>query len=132
MGASMEIAEISTPMWYKVTLEAGEDLFQALKGFFQKEKLKEAYVLSCIGSLEKVVLAYPKTRQIPPEIDRISLEGLFEINGISGNIKKEAGEIKVHLHGSISKAGKEVNGGAMNEGTRVFKVAELVILGTKE
>ena len=128
----MDIAQISTPMWYKVTLEAGEDLFQALKGFFQEEKLKEAYVLSCIGSLEKVVLAYPKTRQIPPEIGRMSLEGLFEINGISGNIKKEAGEIKVHLHGSISKAGKEVNGGAMNEGTRVFKVAELVIVGTKE
>jgi len=128
----VDIAQISTPMWYKVTLEAGEDLFQALKGFFQEEKLKEAYVLSCIGSLEKVVLAYPKTRQIPPEIGRMSLEGLFEINGISGNIKKEAGEIKVHLHGSISKAGKEVNGGAMNEGTRVFKVAELVIVGTKE
>ena len=128
----MEIDKISTPMWYKVTLEAGEDLFQALRGFFQKEKLKEAYVLTCIGSLEKVVLAYPKTRQIPPEIDRMSLEGLFEINGISGNIKKEAGEIKVHLHGSISKAGIEVNGGTMNEGTRVFKVAELVIVGTKE
>lgn len=128
----MDIAQITTPIWYKVTLEAREDLFQALKGFFQEEKLKEAYVLSCIGSLEKVVLAYPKTRQIPPEIGRMSFEGLFEINGISGNIKKEAGEIKVHLHGSISKAGKEVNGGAMNEGTRVFKVAELVIVGTKE
>jgi predicted DNA-binding protein with PD1-like motif len=132
MGTFMKIAEISAPTWYKVTLEAGEDLFLALKGFFQKEKLKEAYVLTCIGSLEKVVLAYPKTKQIPPEIDHISLEGLFEINGISGNIKKEAGEIKVHLHGSISKAGEEVNGGAMNEGTRVFKVAELVIAGTKE
>lgn len=128
----MDIAQISTPTWYKVTLEAGEDLFQALKGFFQKEKLKEAHVLTCIGSLERVVLAYPKTKQIPPEIDRISLEGLFEINGISGNIKKDVGEIKVHLHGSISKAGKEVNGGAMNEGTRVFKVAELVIIGIKE
>jgi len=128
----VDIAQITTPIWYKVTLEAGEDLFQALKGFFQEEKLKEAYVLSCIGSLEKVVLAYPKTRQIPPEIGRMSFEGLFEINGISGNIKKEGGEIKVHLHGSISKAGKEVNGGAMNEGTRVFKVAELVIVGTKE
>jgi predicted DNA-binding protein with PD1-like motif len=128
----MEIAEVSTPTWYKVTLEAGEDLFQALRGFFQEEKLKEAYVLSCIGSLEKVVLAFPKTREIPPEIDRISLEGVFEINGISGNIKKEAGEIKVHLHGSISKDGKEVNGGAMNEGTRVFKVAELAIIGIKE
>jgi len=132
MGTFMEVDKISTPMWYKVNLEAGEDLFQALRGFFQKEKLKEAYILTCIGSLEKVVLAYPKTKQIPPEIDRMSLEGLFEINGISGNIKKEAGEIKVHLHGSISKAGIEVNGGAMNEGTRVFKVAELVIIGIKE
>lgn len=127
----MDIAQISTPIWYRVTLEAGEDLFQALRGFFQKEKLKEAYILSCIGSLEKIVLAYPKTKQIPPEIDRISLEGLFEINGISGNIKKEAGGIKVHLHGSISKAGREVSGGAINEGTRIFKIAELMIAGIK-
>ena len=123
METFMEIAKISTPMWYNVTLEAGEDLFQALRGFFQKEKLKEAYTLSCTGSLEKVVLAYPKTKQIPPEIVRISLEGLFKINGISGNIKREAGEINVHLHGSISKAGKDVNGGAINEGLRVFKIA---------
>ena len=127
----MDIAQISTPIWYRVTLEAGEDLFQALRGFFQKEKLKEAYILSCIGSLEKIVLAYPKTKQIPPEIDRISLEGLFEINGISGNSKKEAGGIKVHLHGSISKAGREVSGGAINEGTRIFKIAELMIVGIK-
>lgn len=127
----MEIAKIPTPMWYRVTLGAGEDLFQALREFFKKEKLKEAHILSCIGSLEKVVLAYPKTKQIPPEVERITLEGLFEINGISGNIKQEAGEIKVHLHGSISKAGKEVSGGAINEGTRVFKTAELVIAGMK-
>ena len=132
MEKCMEIAEISTPRWYKVTLKAGDDLFQSLREFFKEEKLKEAYILSCIGSLEKVGLAYPKTKQIPPEIDRMSLEGLFEINGISGNIKKEAGEIKVHLHGSVSQSGIEVSGGAMNEGTRIFKVAELVIVGTKE
>jgi predicted DNA-binding protein with PD1-like motif len=115
-----------------LTLGAGEDLFRALRDFFRKENLIEAYILSCIGSVEKVVLAYPKTKQIPPEIERISLEGLFEINGISGNIKQEAGEIKVHLHGSISKAGREVSGGAINEGTRVFKVAELVVVGIKK
>jgi predicted DNA-binding protein with PD1-like motif len=97
----------------------------------EKEDLKEAYILSCIGSLKRVVLAYPKTKVIPLEIETIIMEGLFEINGISGNIKKEAGEVKVHLHGSISKAGRNVSGGAINEGTRVFKVAELVIVGTK-
>jgi len=125
----MEITKLSNPIWYRVTLGAGEDLFEALRGFFKKEGLREAYILSCIGSLEKVVLAYPKTKQIPPEVERITLEGLFEINGISGNIKKDAGEIYVHLHGSISRAGTEVSGGAINVGTRVFKVAELVIVG---
>jgi predicted DNA-binding protein with PD1-like motif len=127
----MDIAQISTSIWYKLTLHAGEDLFQALKDFMEKKDLKEAYILSCIGSLKRVVLAYPKTKAIPPEIETIIMEGLFEINGISGNIKKEAGEVKVHLHGSISKAGRNVSGGAINEGTRVFKVAELVIVGTK-
>jgi len=127
----MEIAKIPTPIWYRVILGAGEELFEALRNFFEKERLQEAYILSCIGSLERVVLAYPKTKQIPPEIERIHLEGLFEINGVSGNIKKEAGEIKVHLHGSISRAGREVSGGAINEGTYVFKVAELVIVGSK-
>jgi len=77
------------------------------------------------------VLAFPKTQTIPPEVEQISLEGLFEINGISGNIKKESGDIKVHLHGSVSKKGKEVSGGAIIAGTRVFKVAELLILGFK-
>jgi len=127
----MDIAQISTSIWYRLTLHAGEDLFQALKDFMEKEDLKEAYILSCIGSLKRVVLAYPKTKVIPLEIETIIMEGLFEINGISGNIKKEAGEVKVHLHGSISKAGRNVSGGAINEGTRVFKVAELVIVGTK-
>ena len=121
-----------TPVWYTLNLKAGEDLFQALKDFIEKEGLKEAHLLSCIGSLEKVVLAYPKTKTIPPEIETIILEGLFEINGISGNMKREAGEIKVHLHGSVSKAGRELSGGAIAVGTKIFKMAELVIIGLKE
>jgi predicted DNA-binding protein with PD1-like motif len=127
----MDITPISTPVWYRLTLQAGEDLFQALKNFMEGEGLKEAYILSCIGSLKRVVLAYPKTKAIPPKIETIILEGLFEINGISGNIKKEAGEVKVHLHGSLSKAGRDVRGGAIIAGTKIFKMAELVIAGIK-
>ncbi len=123
----MESAQIPVADWYRLTLQAGVDLFQSLREFFQKEGLKEAYVISCIGSLDRVVLAYPKTKKIPPEIEHIVLEGVFEINGISGNVKCEGEDVKVHLHGSLSRAGKEVFGGAINEGTRIFKVAELVI-----
>jgi predicted DNA-binding protein with PD1-like motif len=128
----MEFIQRTTPIWYTLNLKAGEDLFQVLKDFFKREDLEEAHLLSCIGSLEKVVLAYPKTKTIPPEIETVTLEGLFEINGISGNIKREAGEIKVHLHGSVSKAGREVSGGAIVAGTKIFKMAEWVIIGFKK
>ena len=102
------------------------------EGLLPEREAREAYVLSCIGSFEKVVLAYPKTKALPPEIEKIVGEGLFEINGISGTIKEEAGEIRVHLHGSLSRAGKEVFGGAIIAGTRIFKIAELVIAGIRE
>lgn len=127
----MEAISFTSPTWYTLTLSEGKDLVASLKDFFQRKQLGLAYVVSCIGSLEKVVLAFPKTQTMPPEVEQISLEGLFEINGISGNIKKESEDIKVHLHGSVSSRGREVSGGAIIAGTRVFKVAELLILGFK-
>jgi predicted DNA-binding protein with PD1-like motif len=68
---------------------------------------------------------------VPPEIERFTLEGLFEINVIAGEVRSMGQEIKVHLHGSITRAGREVCGGAIMEGTRIFKVAELLLLGVK-
>ncbi len=127
----MEIRPFHKPQWYRVKLGPGADLFGSLRDFLNKEDLREAYVLYCIGSLDRVVLAYPKTREVPPEIARVTLEGLFEINVIAGEVRRSGDEIKVHLHGSVTRAATEVSGGAVNEGTRIFKVAELVIVGVK-
>lgn len=127
----MRIDPLPFSVWYRVALDRGEDLIEALRAFTKKEGLKEAYVLSCIGSLERVVLAYPKAPSEPIEIGTLVLEGLFEINGISGSIKKEGDAFKVHLHGSLSRAGKEVVGGAIYPGTRILRGAELVIGGIK-
>ena len=127
----MQISPFNEPHWYRVELGPGADLFGSLRDFLNREGLREAYVLYCIGSLDRVVLAYPKTRAVPPEIERLTLEGLFEINVIAGEVRRQWGEIKVHLHGSVTRTGTEVSGGAVNEGTRVFKVAELVIVGVK-
>ena len=73
----------------------------------------------------------PRPATVPPEIERFTLEGLFEINVIAGELRRQGNEIKVHLHGSVTRAGTEVSGGAINEGTRIFKVAEMVIVGVK-
>jgi len=127
----METHSFKGSAWYRVELGPGADLFQSLRDFLNREGLREAYVLYCIGSLDRVVLAYPKTKTVPPEVERFALEGLFEINVIAGEVRRQGDEIKVHLHGSVTKAGTEVNGGAVIEGTRIFKVAELVIVGVK-
>ena len=91
----MEIRSFQGSAWYRVGLGPGADLFQSLRDFLNKEGLREAYVLYCIGSLDRVVLAYPKTRTVPPEVERFTLEGLFEINGIAGEVRRQGQEIKV-------------------------------------
>ena len=127
----MEIRPFQGSTWYRVELGPGADLFENLRGFLNKEALREAYIVYCIGSLDRVALAYPKTKTVPPEIERFTLEGLFEINVIAGEVRRQGNEIKVHLHGSVSREGSEVSGGAIIEGTRIFKVAEMVIVGVK-
>jgi len=127
----MDVRSLQGMQWYRVEFDAGADLFQSLRDFLNREQLREAYVLYCIGSVDKAVLAYPKTREIPPEVSRVSLEDLFEINVIAGEVRRMGDQIKVHLHGSLTKQGREVLGGAILEGTRIFKVAELVMVGAK-
>lgn len=127
----MDIRPLQGMQWYRVELGAGADLFQSLRDLLNREELQEAYVLYCIGSVDKAILAYPKTREIPPEVARVVLEDLFEINVIAGEIRRAGDQIKVHLHGSLTRQAREVVGGAILEGTRIFKVAELVIVGAK-
>ena len=125
----MQIKNLEGLTWYHLTLDAGAMLHQSLRDFLEREGLRHAFVLSCIGSCTKVVAVFPKTKEIPPELGRMEFEGLFEMNGIAGDVQRLDGEIKVHLHGSLTKEGREVFGGAIQEGTQIFKTAELVIAG---
>jgi predicted DNA-binding protein with PD1-like motif len=114
-GKAIHVRALQGAQWYRVVLRAGADLFHSLRDVVNRESLQEAYVLYGIGSVDKAVLAYPKTREIPPEIARVTLEDLFQVN----------------VHGSLTKQAREVVGGAILKGTRIFKVAELVMIGVK-
>jgi len=127
----MDIRRLQGMRWYRLELFAGSDLFESLRDFLNREGLREAYVLSCIGSVDKVVLAYPTTHSVVPEVAQVTLEGLFEINGLAGEIRQTEGQVKIHLHGSLSRQAREVVGGAFLEGTRILKMAELIIAGVK-
>jgi len=125
----MEIKELSGLRWYQLNLDPGVQVHKALADFLEETGLSHAYVLSCVGSCTKVNLVYPKTTDIPPELGAVEYNGLFEINGIVGDVKRVDGEIKVHLHGSFTQEGVKAFGGAVREGTTIFKMAEMVIAG---
>jgi hypothetical protein len=61
----------------------------------------------------------------------IILGTIMEESG-TGAVRRAGDQIKVHLHGSLDWQAREVVGGAVLEGTRIFKVAELVIAGAKK
>ena len=52
----MQVTELTQPKWYKLRLGPGSDLFQGLRDFFEQQKLERAFILSSIGSLEKIMV----------------------------------------------------------------------------
>ncbi len=127
----MEVERLDHPEFYCLRLGAGDDLFRALREFLDREGLRKAFVLSTIGSLRKVVVNFPVTNETVPRVESVTLEGLFEINGISGEVWREDGGVRVHLHGSVARGAEELYGGGLGEGAEVLKLAELSIAGIR-
>ena len=126
----MQITPLPNPAFYHLRLEPGANLQQALRDFLDAQMLDRAFVLSTIGSVRRAVVNFPMTDTQPPEVGHEDFDGLYEINGIAGEIWREAGETRVHLHGSITHRAAAVFGGGLGD-LVVFKLAEMVILGLK-
>ena len=116
---------------YVLHMSAGDDVFAELKRFFLDGGWTEVVVMGCAGSLEKAVVNYPKDATLPPVVERIEMEGVYEICTIAGNIIYHNGEPRVHMHGSFAENGTKVYGGAIGEGARIFKSADFFLLAYK-
>lgn len=113
-------------------LNAGEDLFSELRSFVIDGDWKEVVIMGAAGSFDKAVVCYPKGTTLPPVVERKELDGVFEISSLSGNARRlEDGSVHVHIHGSFAENGVKVYGGAIGEGARIFKMADLFLLGTR-
>lgn len=125
----MTVTPLPNPVHLHLKLGPGADLFASLREFLDAQNLERAYVLSTIGSLRKVVVNFPTAMVDEPEVGSVTLEGAYEINGISGEVWREPGRIRVHLHGSVTREAATLYGGGLGEGAVVLKLAEMVILG---
>jgi predicted DNA-binding protein with PD1-like motif len=129
----VEITELSDLKWYKLRLGPGADLFQSLRDFLREKKLVRAFLVSSIGSLEKVICNYPATStRMPPEVRSRTIEKFLEINGISGEIWLENGEVRVHLHGSVTHEAETLYGGGLADGASVLVQTEMLLAGIQD
>jgi predicted DNA-binding protein with PD1-like motif len=127
---------VTTPLenlhYFHLRLGPGEDLFKGLRLFLDEQGLERAFLLSTIGSLRRVVVNFPKAVVDNPEVGSIVLDGPFEINGICGEVWREETEIRVHLHGTVTREGSRLYGGGLGDGAVVLKLAEMVIAGVRQ
>jgi uncharacterized protein len=121
----------------------GDDLFPTLIKTVQEQGWDRAVILSGIGSLEEVVFVAPKPAfKIPVKpaenLNRIEMQGPFELMSIEGNIvplEGEFGALKhgdpvLHIHCLLSHGNGELTGGHM-VGAKVFTTTEIFLANVK-
>jgi len=101
-------------------LSPGEDLYEAIKEVVRREKIKTGLVLSITGGLSKVRMSMPvKQESVESTPGLIELSGTAEASGHgligqtmdswaspSSGIFNQAGEPYVHVHLTVTVAGK--------------------------
>src|SRR4051812_17103933 len=88
-----------------VRLKPGDDLKQSLDKIITDHKIKAACIITCVGSLEKVMIRFANK----PEAN--SLIGKFEIVSLTGTLSTSGS----HVHISISDETGRTFGGQLKE-----------------
>jgi len=123
-----------------VTVESGSDLVENLEEVAKKENLRNAVVLSGVGSLNKASFRNIETTPRSgadagsrlltkgPKMTVKNLDGPMEIISLEGNITRDEEDRPVlHLHGMVSDEEARVFGGALNKGCEVSRQVEIFI-----
>lgn len=102
-------------------LKPGKDLRLGIEEFIAEKGLKAAFVVTCVGGLDKLV--FRMAGATPEKQDTRTLVDNFEIVSLVGT----SGEDGSHFHIAVSNREGQVFGGHLKEGTTIFPTAEVVI-----
>lgn len=100
---------------YPFRLVPGEDLKQSLLAFAARERLKAAYIITCVGSLQTAAL------RLAGATEQQRWEEKMEIVSLVGTLFDGG----CHLHLSLSRG--EMVGGHLLDGCTIYTTAEIVI-----
>ncbi|MGE0495304.1 MAG: PPC domain-containing DNA-binding protein [Vulcanimicrobiota bacterium] len=103
-------------------LSPGQDLKAELVGYIQQHHLQAGAIVTCVGSLERVVL------RLADQAEGTTFEGKFEIVSLVGTLSPDG----VHLHLAVSDSQGHTIGGHLMEGCHVYTTAEIVLVELKD
>jgi predicted DNA-binding protein with PD1-like motif len=103
-------------------LDPGEDVLLSLRAAVEEQGIKNAAILSGVGSLDRYHFHVVKTTNMPPGNTFVAGEGPFDILTVTGLVV----DSKVHAHITFSNT-ELAMGGHLEEGCRVLTFAVVVM-----
>lgn len=100
-----------------VRLHPGQDLKKEIDRLVEKQGIKAACILTCVGSLTRAVLRFANQ-----ENSKV-LEGYFEIVSLTGILSKYGS----HCHIAVADERGKTFGAHLMDGCTIYTTAELVI-----
>jgi predicted DNA-binding protein with PD1-like motif len=105
-----------------VRLDPGEDVLLSLRAAVREHGLRDAVILSGVGSLDRYHFHVVKTTNMPPGNTFVQGEGPFDILTVTGAVVQG----KVHAHITFSNT-VQAMGGHLEEGCRVLTFAGVIM-----
>jgi predicted DNA-binding protein with PD1-like motif len=110
-----------------IRLDPGDDVLLALQATIQELEVRNAVIVSGVGSLDRYHFHVVETTNMPPGNTFLRGEGPFDILMVTGAVI----DGQVHAHITFSDA-EQAMGGHLEEGCRVLTFAIVVLAETPE
>jgi uncharacterized protein len=105
-----------------VRLDPGEDVLLSLRAAVKEQGIRDAAILSGVGSLDRYHFHVVQTTNMPPGNSFVQGEGPFDILTVTGFVVD--GEVHAHITFSNTELAM---GGHLEEGCRVLTFAVVVM-----
>jgi uncharacterized protein len=118
----MRAQPFSASRFVVLRLDPGEDVLLSLRAAVEEQGIRNAAILSGVGSLDRYHFHVVKTTSMPPGNTFVQGEGPFDILTVTGLVVDGG----VHAHITFSNT-ELAMGGHLEEGCRVLTFAVIVL-----
>jgi predicted DNA-binding protein with PD1-like motif len=127
----MEYTEANLNRIFILRLHQNETIHEVVEKFAKDKQIKNAMCFFLGGAEEgsKLVVGPKDGKAMPPQIMTSMLKGVHEGLGVGTLFPDEAGQPKLHMHGSFGRNDATANAvtGCIRVGVQVWQIGEVII-----